>query len=154
VVATVGTTEVATDPRSKVLSLIELAVGKTTPPHEAAAAAMAACRKIKAEGLLILRLVEEDSGHGSYREEIVLVDVPFLVMSQSSTLYRVAKLEPPKGHSSEIFLIPKEFVKSVVMMTPEETRAIGWKSSSVIKSMRIDRSYFEQARQNGWDRWR
>jgi hypothetical protein len=147
---------VPSDPRVKVLALIELAVGKGTPPHEAAAAAMAACRKIKAEGLLLVRLVEEEKGSGSGRgrEEWIFVDIPFLVMTQTATLYRVARLEPPRGSSSSIFIIPKEFVRNLVMMTPEETRAIGWKTSSVIKSMSIDNSYFDKAKQNGWDRWR
>lgn len=146
------------DPRAKVLALIELAVGKGTPPHEAAAAAMAACRKIKAEGLLLVRLVEEEEGRGSSRgsgrEEWIFVDIPFLVMTQTSTLYRVARLEPPRGSSSSIFLIPKEFIRDLVMMTQEETRAIGWKTSSVIKSMHLNNGYFDKARQNGWDRWR
>jgi len=141
------------DPRAKVIALIELAVGKGTPPHEASAAAMAACRKIKAEGLLLLKFVEETSSEAR-KGEFILVDIPFLVMGQSATLYRVARLDPPKRHSSAVFLIPKEFVESVVMMNPEEVLAIGWRTSSVIKSMRIDKIYFEQARQKGWDRWR
>lgn len=145
------------DPRAKVLALIELAVGKGTPPHEASAAAMAACRKIKAEGLLLVRLVEEEAsaaGAGSSREEWIFVDIPFLVMTKTATVYRVARLEPPRGSSSAIFIIPHEFIRDLVMMTAEETRAIGWKTSSVIKSMHLNNGYFDKARQNGWDRWR
>jgi hypothetical protein len=146
---------VASDPRSKVLALIELAVGKGTPPHEAAAAAMAACRKIKSEGLLLLRLIEDEEGERSTgREEWIFVDIPFLVMTKTATVYRVARLEPPRGSSSAIFIIPHEFIRNVVMMTPDETKAIGWKTSSVIKSLSLNTSYFNQAKQNGWDRWR
>ncbi len=139
------------DARSKILRLIELALHEKTPPHEASAAAMAACRKIRAERVLSELLQSEGGLVGV--EDVVIVVIPFLILNQSSTMLRVSRLEPPKKHSSHVMLIPKEYVRKTVMMTLEESKAIGWKGSQVIKSLTLVRSYFETARQSGWDDW-
>lgn len=144
----------AQDPRGQVLALIELAVGEGTPPHEAAAAAMAACRRIKKEGLLLFDFLEEGGGEGSSREELVRVEIPFIILTQSADLLRISRIEPPKKHSSHVLLVPKKYVRKIEMMGPEETKAIGWgQSGNIIKSLTLLKSYFDVARQSGWDRW-
>ena len=139
----------AQDPRALVLALVELAVSKGTPPHEATAAAMAACKKIKEFGLLTLDFIEEG------KEELVVVRIPFLILTQSSELYRVARLEARKTHSSHVLLIPKRFVRKVEMMSAAEVKEIGWgNSGSIISSLTLVKTYFEEARRSGWDQWR
>lgn len=138
----------AEDSRAKVLALVELAVGRTTPPHEARAAAMAACKRIKESGLLL----EGPRGLAG-AEDVVVVTIPFLVLNDTSKVFRVARLEPPRRSSSHVLLIPKEYVRKVVFMDLDECRAVGWKGSSVIKSLTLVKSYFDTARQSGWDDW-
>jgi len=138
--------------RSRVLKLIELAVHPGTPPHEAAAAAMAACRRIHEEGLLSDD-IREDRFSSVRTGDFSTFEVAFLVLGESDNLYRLAKVIPPRLQSEVIILLPKEYVREVTMMTKAEKRKIGWSGMRVIKRVSIVRSYFDHARANGWDNW-
>ena len=136
---------------ARVLALIELATSPGTPEHEASAAAMAACRRIKQDGLLALLSAGGEGLVG--REDVVVVTIPFLILNQSEHVFRVSRLEPPRKHSSHVLLIPKEYVRKSVMMTNDEAKALGWDGGLIIKSLTLVRAYFNTARQSGWDDW-
>jgi hypothetical protein len=128
--------------RQRAIDLVTLAADPRTPEHEASAAALAACKLIQKEGLLLEHIA---------REEIVTLNVTFLILTESGELYRLAKITPPRLQSDKVLLIPKEYVRSVTMMTSAETKRIGWKGSRIIKRISIVKSYFDTARESGWD---
>lgn len=149
----------ATHMRAKILALIELAVGETTPEHEAKAAAMAACKKLKETGLLSSASPiggssgRRDRKRRTHQSDEVVLTMPFIILTQSPFVLRVGRIE--KQQTAQVLLIPKEYVIEVEMMEVEETKAIGWgQSSSIIKKLVLKRSYFDHARETGWASWR
>lgn len=141
--------------RQKAIDLVKLAADPRTPEHEALAAALSACKLIEREKLL------EESGEGwslpTERNdgwgELVVLSVTFLILTESSSMLRVAKITPPRLQSDKVLYIPKEYVKDVTMMTKAETKRIGWGSSRIIKQISLVKSYFESARAAGWDNY-
>lgn len=128
--------------RQRAIDLVMLAADPRTPEHEASAAALAACKLIQKERLL------DDGASG---EEIVTLNVTFLILTESGELYRLAKITPPRLQSEKVLLVPKEWVRSVTMMTSAESKRIGWRGSRIIKRISIVKSYFDTARASGWD---
>lgn len=136
---------------AKVRGLVALATGLTTPGHEASAAALAAVRLIKKHDLLGSGEARSEgkrrgaassgwgspvSDHGgrSAARGRASGAVVFLVLTDTTSLYRLGEIQLPSQQTSRIFTVDKASVGSVVFMTQEETAAVGWGSSRIIKS--------------------
>jgi hypothetical protein len=143
------------DVMAKVRGLVALATGLTTPGHEASAAALAAVRLIKKHELLGPGSGSgAGSGSGSGRRRaasgwespvagqsgrargpaVASGSVVYLVLTDTLSLYRLGEIHLPSQQTSRIFTVDKASVGGVVFMTQEETAAIGWGSSRIIRT--------------------
>jgi hypothetical protein len=149
---------VSVDLQEKIASLLRLARDPRTPKHEARAAKLAAERRLRdleGDEETILRSPERDRSIGrSADPSIVRIGDPLFVMNESQNHYRVAKLTPPARVSDQIVHIPKAFVRDVQWMGMQEIEAIGWRGSGrIMRSITLDRAYFQSAVINGWNAW-
>lgn len=144
------------DARSKIRDLLRLARHPGTPRHEAEAAARAAARRMREEEIAEADLGPEDElrAPALARPDVVVIGTPLLVVTESSSHYRMAKLTPPARFSSHLILVPKRYVREIVWMSSTEAVALGWKGGSrITKAVALERGYFQDAVSSGWNSW-
>ena len=83
-------------------------------------------------------------------EPVVIVNDPLYVVSEYPWAWRLAKLEPPKGYSSHIVLVPKEYVRDIKWMSSAQKKRIWHEHARIIERLTVLHRWVEEAKPQGW----